>query len=371
MKNYITICCATLSLLTLISSSRPGTGRVAQAADSLQVRVVKDGLTMPWEILWGPDDYIWMTEKSGKISRLNPASGQTIQIGQVPDVKVTDYGGLMGMVLHPDFARQPYVFVVYTYQEGSRFLEKVVRYSYRQQQLSQPTILVSGITGNQDHNGSRLLISPDLKLFVTTGDGNRQNVAQKLDSLNGKLLRLNLDGTIPADNPFPNSPVWSLGHRNQQGLVLVDDKMYTAEHGPNTDDEVNLIRKGGNYGWPNVAGYCDENQRGEKDWCATHQGIEPLRSWTPTIGLCALDYYNKPLFPRWKNSLLATSLKASRLLQLQLDETGTKVIGVNEFLVNQYGRLRDLCISPTGNVYVATNNFGNDKIIELTAKGNP
>ncbi|MBO0938417.1 PQQ-dependent sugar dehydrogenase [Fibrella sp. HMF5335] len=367
MKNSLTLLTSLLSLFLLLSSNRKPDTPTATAADSLQVRVVKTGLTMPWEILWGPDNMIWMTEKAGKVSRLNPKTGEQTTVFQVPDVKEGNYGGLLGMVLHPQFAQQPYVFLVYNYDAAGKFKEKVVRYDYRNGTLTNPKTLINNITGNEDHNGSRLLITPDLKLLITTGDGARQNVAQQLDSLNGKVLRLNLDGSLPTDNPFPNSPVWSLGHRNIQGLVLVGDKLYGSEHGPNTDDEVNLITKGGNYGWPNVAGYCDDNQKGETAFCQTHTIIEPLRSWTPTIGLCSLDYYNKSQLPRWRNSLIATSLKASRLLQLKLDPTGRKVVGVNEFLTNQYGRLRDLCIAPDGTVYVATNNFGDDKIIAITA----
>ena len=158
--------------------------------------------------------------------------------------------------------------------------------------------------------------------------------------------------------------LWSLGHRNPQGLVYANNILYSSEHGPSTDDEINIIEKGRNYGWPNVAGFCDPGT--EQTFCSTNNVKEPLKVWTPTIATSGLDYYNNDLIPQWKNSLLLVALKESRMYQLKLDAANTSITSTTEFFAGTYGRMRDLCISPTGKVYICTSNGGNnDKIIEV------
>jgi glucose/arabinose dehydrogenase len=220
--------------------------------------------------------------------------------------------------------------------------------------------LIENIDAAGIHNGSRLLIVNE-KLFITTGDASNRATAQNIPTLNGKVLRLNLDGSIPADNPMPNNPVWSWGHRNAQGLVLVDNQLFSSEHGQSTDDEINIIEKGRNYGWPNVEGFCDKE--GEKDFCTANNVKEPLKTWTPTAAVCGMDYYNAAALPQWKNSLLVTTLKNSRLYQLQLNEAKTAIVNTKELYNNKYGRMRDVCVAPDGKVYISTSNGNDDKII--------
>lgn len=329
--------------------------------------VLTTNLSYPWEILWGPDNYIWMTERGGKISRVNPATGGVTPVFTVPDAVSIAEGGLLGMALHPNFSTTPQVFVVYNYSGGGTYREKLVRYTYSGGTLNNPQILLDNIAGANYHNGSRIVITPDLKLFLTTGDGTVQTYPQNPASVNGKVLRINLDGSIPADNPVPGNPYWSLGHRNPQGLVFANSKLYSSEHGPDNDDEINLIEKGGNYGWPNVEGYCDKT--GEQSFCTTYQVREPLRNWTPTAAVSGLDYYNKDAIPQWKNSLLVVALKNARLYQLKLNDSFNTITETTEFFTNTYGRLRDLCISPAGDVYICTSNGSNDKIIRV--RGQP
>lgn len=178
-----------------------------------------------------------------------------------------------------------------------------------------------------------------------------------------KYLGLIWTEPFPSDNPITGNPLWSIGHRNAQGLVMVNNILYSSEHGPNSDDEINIIEKGRNYGWPEVEGFCAGS---ELAFCSANNVREPVKAWTPTLAVCGLDYYNKDLISPWKKSLLLCTLKASRLLQLKLNESNTAVIETNEFLINEYGRLRDICISPDGIVYVCTSNGSGDKIIELT-----
>ncbi len=335
----------------------PPSGSVA-----IKDSVIVQGLSHPWEILWGPDNFIWMTERGGKISRVNPATGAVALLHTIGDVISTGEGGLLGMVLHPNFAATPHVFVAYNYNAGG-YKEKVVRFNYTGTTLTNPVTIIENITASSIHNGCRLLITPDLKLFITTGDAANQALPQNTASVNGKVLRLNLDGTIPADNPLAGNPYWSLGHRNPQGLVYANSILYSSEHGPSNDDEVNIIEKGRNYGWPTVHGFCDNGT--EQSFCTTNNVKEPLKAWTPTIAVCGLDYYTNDLIPQWKNSLLMVALKEARLYQLKLNDAKTGIISSTEYFVNSYGRMRDVCISPSGNVYICTSNGGNDKIIEI------
>jgi glucose/arabinose dehydrogenase len=329
----------------------------------LKDSILVNNLYFPWEILWGPDNNIWMTEREGKISRVNPNTGVITPLLTIPEVVFNGEGGLLGMVLHPNFTTTPQVFVVYDYNNGANYREKVVRYTYNGTSLTNPLIIIDNIAAASVHDGSRLVISPDLKLFISTGDASNQLNPQNTATVNGKILRLNLDGTVPADNPVAGNPYWSFGHRNPQGLVFANNKLYSSEHGASNDDEINIIEKGKNYGWPSVEGFCDGSA--EQSFCTTNNVKEPLKNWTPTAAVSGLDYYNSNLIPQWKNSLLVVALKNARLYQMKLNDAATGITQTNEYFTNTYGRMRDICISPAGKVYICTSNGGNDKIIEV------
>ncbi len=331
-------------------------------AIEIQDNVIAQNLNYPWEILWGPDNYIWMTERGAKVSRVNPATGAVTPVITISEVVSNNEGGLLGMALHPNFSTTPYVYVVYDYNNGSNYREKVVRYTYNGTTLTTPITIIDNINAASIHNGSRLVIVND-KLFISTGDASNQSLPQNTSAVNGKILRVNLDGSIPADNPIAGNPYWSFGHRNPQGLVFANNKLYSSEHGPNNDDEINIIEKGRNYGWPNVEGLC--NTSGEQSFCSSNNVVEPIKTWTPTTAPSGLDYYNSDLIPQWKNSLLLVALKDSRLYQLKLNDNFSSIASTNEYFTNKYGRMRDICISPAGKVYICTSNGGNDKIIEI------
>lgn len=332
------------------------------------VRTVVQGLSFPWEILWGPDDHIWMTERGGRISRVEPKTGELKVLLTLPDVKTNGEGGLLGMVLHPAFSSQPYVYVVYNYDKAGVYKEKVVRYTYGNNTLSAPLVILDNLNASGIHNGSRLLITaaPDLKLFISTGDAAVAANAQNTAIPSGKILRVNLDGSIPVDNPFANNPVWSYGHRNPQGLVLANGVMYASEHGPDIEDEVNIIERQRNYGWPNVNGPCD--QPAEQVFCNANNVKPPIwSSGNSTVATSGMDYYAADRIASWKNSLLLVTLKGSRLYRLQLSADGKSVTGVQQYFANSFGRLRDVCVSPAGRVYLCTSNGGGtDKVIEIS-----
>ena len=149
--------------------------------------------------------------------------------------------------------------------------------------------------------------------------------------------------------------------------MFANNILYSSEHGPNNDDEINIIEKGRNYGWPNVPGFC--NAGAEQTFCTANNVKEPIKAWTPTIATCGLDYYNNDLIPQWKNSLLLVALKDARLYQMKLNSTFTGITETNEYFTNKYGRMRDVCVSPAGKVYICTSNGGNnDRIIEISKK---
>lgn len=359
-----------LSLLTGVYCSKSNNNPAPVGQVPLRDSVVAGNLQLPWEILWGPDDHIWMTERGGRISRFDPQTGNRSTLITISDVVSNGEGGLLGMALHPSFSSTPYVYVIYNYMNGGNYREKLVRYTYNSsnQTLGNPATLLDDIAAAGIHNGSRLLIVGD-KLFISTGDASNTSLAQTISSPNGKILRLNLDGSIPADNPQPGNPYWSWGHRNPQGLVYANGRLYSSEHGPSSNDEINIIEKGRNYGWPNVEGFCDESS--ESSFCSSQNVAEPIIAWTPTIATAGLDYYQHDLIPQWKNSLLLATLKNQRLYQLKLNATGSAIDSSATYLNGNYGRLRDICISPAGKVYVCTSNGGNnDVLVEVGPKKN-
>jgi glucose/arabinose dehydrogenase len=328
------------------------------------VRVLKNNLNFPWEILWGKDDFIWMTERGGKISKVNPKTGDIVFSTSITDVVSNGEGGLLGMVQHPEFLNNGNFYVVYNYNSGGNYLEKIVQMQFSNNSLSVVKNIITNIPASGIHNGSRLWILGD-KLFATTGDAAVPSLSQTSSSLAGKVLRFNLDGTIPTDNPTSTSPVWSLGHRNPQGLVVNNNIIYASEHGDNIEDEVNIIERNRNYGWPNVKGPCDN--AGETPFC-TGSNKEPLwSSGSSTIAVCGLDYYNNSRIPAWQNSLLMATLKDATLRVLKLSSDGLSITGQQTLFKNRYGRIRDICVSPAGRVYLCTGNGNNaDVLVEIS-----
>lgn len=337
----------------------------------LDTTIIARGLEVPWEILWGPDNYIWVTERPGRVLRINPDTKVRKQILHV-NVETQGESGLLGMALHPDFPQTPTVYLVYTYLDAGNIKERLVSYTYQQDSLINETILINNITGNTYHDGSRLIFGPDNKLYMSTGEAGNMPLAQDTTSLNGKILRINPDGSVPDDNPIHGSYVFTLGHRNPQGLDFAPSGIfYESEHGPDTDDEINIIETGRNYGWPTVRGMCDLPE--ELDFCTQYNVKEPIAHYTPTLAVAGIAYYKYNLIPEWTNSLIVTSLKAGKLMVLKLDDQGLTITGTTIVYDNTLGRLRDVCVSNTGRLFFSTSNRdgrgtpreGDDKIIEI------
>jgi PQQ-dependent dehydrogenase (s-GDH family) len=412
-------------------------------------RVVTSGLADPFQVIWGPDGFLWVTERTaGRVTRVSPSDGSKTPAITIRDLVTDGPGGLLGMALDPGLLKgtgNDYVYVAYTYGAGGNPAStsrrtKIVRLTYdaRAHVLGSAKDILAGLPAGTDHQGGRLVFGPDRTLYFTIGDLGANQLAnyckpdhaqslptaaqvQRRDwSLyEGKILRLNLDGSIPSDNPTlagARSHIFSYGHRNPQGLVFAPDgRLYESEHGPNTDDEVNLIQAGGNYGWPHVAGYRDDQSYAYANWSAS-QGVPcesltftaypavppsvPLQkesAWTvdfippiqtfhtvptgydfknpkcaerelyyqcwPTVAPSSLAVYSvKNAIPGWDHSLLMPSLKHGTVYRIQLDASGTAVAGdpdENEVFktVNRY---RDVALSPDGlALFIATDVGGN------------
>jgi glucose/arabinose dehydrogenase len=323
----------------------------------LRVETVVAGLDTPWDLAWGPDGQIWLSERGGRISRVNPTTRQRTTAGQVPDVSQSGESGLMGLTFHPDFSSQPYVYAAHSYLQNGSLRNRLVRMRWDGQSLGVPEVLLSNIPASGIHDGSRLAVGSDRLLYMTTGDASNGDLGQDRNSLAGKVLRMTLTGQPAPGNPF-GTVVYSYGHRNPQGLVFhpVTGALYSTEHGPSDNDEVNLIVAGRNYGWPTVHGLCDDDVGPERAFCQTNNIVEPLATWTPTIAPAGADFYLSDLIPQWKGNLLFTSLKGTALYRLTLSADGQRVTAKETLFEGQFGRLRDVIVAPDGSVYMATSN---------------
>lgn len=341
----------------------------------LKVEVLTDSLTVPWDLDVDSEGFLWVAEQEGKVSRINLQTGEQQYLLQISEVWKVRTSGLLGMVAHPDFSKNPFLYLNYTVKKDSLIQSKLVRYTYKGDTLTDPKVLLE-IEGGTSHNGSRLAFGPDGKLYWATGDKHDYTYAQNREKLNGKILRLNPDGSIPADNPDQKSAVWAWGFRNMQGLAFsTSGKLYTSEHGDAIEDEVNLIQKSGNYGWPVIEGKHD--LPAEIEFAKTYQTLEPIRSWTPVIAPAGMTYYGSETVPEWKNTLLLTTLKGKSLRILFLSADGLSIDSEEILFENRYGRLRDVAVGPDGAIYLSTSNQdwnpqpgfplpGDDKILKIS-----
>jgi PQQ-dependent dehydrogenase (s-GDH family) len=398
------------------------------------MRVVAAGLGNPWEITWGPDGYLWVTERSAfRVTRVDPASGATHVALTIDDAyQSVDQDGLLGLALHPDLLKgrgRDYVYLAYTHDvepgPGVTRHLRVRRYSYDRSShtLTAPTLVIDGLPAWDDHGGGRLLVGPDTRLYLTRGDHGSNWLANACNEIRsqelpskeevqardwtryqGKILRLNLDGSIPDDNPVLNgvrSHIYTYGHRNPQGLVFAPNGLlYAAEHGPSTDDELNLVVAGGNYGWPLVAGYKDDRSYAYANWSAsapercetlkfsslnipasvpttsessfTGAFVAPLvtfftvpagyqlaRSGTATIAPSGLDLYTSKAIPGWDASLLVAGMRTGAIYRAKLTRDGKHVDGEPFEYFKAATRYRDLAISPDGrHIFASTDDHG-------------
>ena len=398
------------------------------------MRVVATELGNPWELTWGPDGYLWVTERSAfRVTRINPADGAKHVALTLEGVhQSVDQDGLLGMALHPDLLKgrgRDYVYLAYTHDidpgAGVTRNLRVRRYSYdsRTQTLIAPLDVIDGLPAHDDHGGGRILFGPDATLYLTRGDHGSNWLANYCHAIRsqelptagemrahdwskyqGKILRINLDGSIPDDNPLINgvrSHIYSYGHRNPQGLVFgPTGLLYAAEHGPSTDDEIDLIAAGMNYGWPHIAGFKDDRSYAYANWSAsspepcatlkfsslrppasvpqaresswTEPFVAPLATFftvaedyelgkygTATIAPSGIDLYTSTAIPGWATSILVTGMRTGAVYRVKLSADGRSTAGAPVEYFKAATRFRDIALGPDGKrIYLSTDDHG-------------
>lgn len=332
-----------------------------------EIEVIAENLSVPWAIDISNEGNIYFTERSGTIriienGKLNP---QPLTTFSAPFISEGE-GGLMGIALDPNFSQNHYIYVIHSYLEGNQIYNRVIRLIKNNNRAFIDRTILDKIPGGQIHNGGRLKIGPDQKLYITTGDAGNSALPQDPTSTAGKILRLELDGSIPKDNPIINSPIYSLGHRNPQGLTWNSKNvLYESEHGQLAHDEINIIQPGANYGWPLVQGN-EESTEVTIQKPLIHSGED---TWAPS----GMAFINQG---PWQGKLLVANLRGQQLLSISLNETGTVVTNVESWFKNEYGRLREVVFAKDGSIYLTTNNrdgrgnpdITDDKIIRLIPK---
>lgn len=333
-------------------------GSVSAQVD-FTARPVVSNLHIPWDMVEGPGGYIWYTERIGIISKVHPDTGVVDTLLDMRDgVSNIVEIGLLGMALHPAFETEPYVYAAYAVRDNEDWVKRVTRWKYNGSKLVEPEIIYELRPAQQWHQGCRILILPDNTMMFTNGDQPAPDSTFSLSSEIGKTIRINLDGTIPADNPYPGSRIWSIGHRNPQGICRTSKgAIYVSEHGDNTEDEINLIVKAANYGWPKIEGKIDKPS--EEAFNAQTPTLEP--AWSTgnfTLAPAGIEYYEHDRYPALKGKLISTYLKGARLLVHDLNDDHTRITATRAMLLHRYGRIRDVLITSTGRLFVCTGNVG-------------
>lgn len=351
------------TLLLSVTLSLPVSAEVTYEND-LKIEKLATGLTVPWGIAVMPDNSLLITQRGNTLSHLNPNSGEVQDISGLPsDVRVEGQGGLFDVQLSPDYQDSGWIYFSYNKDVDGEGATTLSRAKLRDQQLTdwQDLLVTQSRTDNNVHYGGRITFDEDGHVFLSIGDRGERDSAQDLSSHNGAVLRLKLDGRVPADNPFVSTEnvlpeIWSYGHRNPQGLFFNPDtnQLWVAEHGPRGGDEINLVQPGKNYGWP-VISY------GKEYWApldvgeGTHkEGMEqPVKVYVPSIATSSLIQYRSSALPGWQGKLLVGALKQQHLNVISLSATG-EVNDEQKLLRTLNGRIRNVVETPQGALIVGT-----------------
>lgn len=376
-KKYLVCIIAALILLAIyfLKENSPKAAQVqppltAYDADKeiyeWEITEIASGLKVPWDMALSQNGDIFITEREGKVKLLTK-EGNVKTIASLPEVASIGESGLTGIALHPDFDTNKFIYLYYTFREGGAIYNRVSRFTYQGGQLKDEKIILDKLPGGVIHNGGRLKFGPDRKLWVLTGDASRSELAQKLDSLGGKVLRMNDTGIVPLDNPIESSLIYSLGHRNPQGLDFhpLTEELIVTEHGETAHDEVNLIKAKANYGWPIVKRCFGE----------VSSYISPiLCSEQETYAPSGAAFIGSKNW-RLRNSLFFAGLRGNLLERIEI--INGKVTERETIIKGKYGRLRGVLADPKlGILYVSTSNLDgrgtpgdrDDKILKITPK---
>lgn len=340
---------------------------------TFNVEVVTSGLQRPWGLAFLPSGDILVTERAGRLRRIEGSVLLKIPIAGLPKVQEKGQGGLMGLALHPDFAQNRWLYLAYAAGSWGKYGTEVVRARFDGLQLSEVETIFKATpkASGGRHFGSRLVFGRDGTLYISLGDRGERSSAQDLSDHRGTLIRVNADGSVPPDNPFIDQPkarpeIYTYGNRNMQGMTLhpVSGEVWTHEHGPQGGDEVNIMRTGVNYGWPVItygANYGQGTQIGE----GTHKAgmAQPVYKWVPSIAPSGMTFYTGDAFPKWKGNLFVGSLKFGLLVRLEVQ--GDQVVSEERMLDYRYGRIRDVVQGPDGDLYLLTDDR-DGKLLKLT-----
>lgn len=338
------------------------------------VKVLASGLQFPWGMVFMPDGRILVTERIGQLRIVSPDGRVSEPVKGVPAVLVQQQGGLLDVVLDPEFSRNRLVYLSYAEPEGNKASTAVARAELIEGELKNLQVIFrqSPKTGGGVHFGSRLAFAPDGNLFITLGDrGDYMDEAQQLGTHIGKIIRIRPDGSVPADNPFINDTkakpeIWSYGHRSVQGAAIhpKTGELWTHEHGPKGGDEINIPKPGKNYGWPKASYGSHYNGIPIKDEHAEQGFEEPIHHWTPSIAPSGMVFYTGSKFPAWQGSLFVGTLAGRHLVRLKVDDR--KIIGEEKLLGNTV-RFRDVEQGPDGALYLLTDEE-NGAILKIVPK---
>lgn len=303
------------------------------------IKILATNLQRPWAIAFAQDK-IFVTEKEGHIRVIESDTLLEEPLATLRVAKVFG-GGLLGITTHPDFENNRFLYVYYTYSENDILWNKVLRITESNNKIVDAITIIDRIPGSQFYNGGVIKFGPDGKLYVATGLSSEfSHNAQDMNSLEGKILRLNDDGTIPPDNPFSDSPVFSLGHRDPQGMAWDEDgNLFVTEFGPTKNDEINLVEAGQNYGWP-------------EQECGGEEFTGPVMCYDPSIEPGGIVFYSGDKLG-YKDSLIMATLRGANLYKLDMSEDG---IISQKSILSGLGRIRDTNQGPDGYLYVITSN---------------
>lgn len=346
-----------LGMRASLGPPTPATASASPVPSALQT--LADNLDIPWEVQWLPDGSLVTTQRPGTLLQIT-ASGTRTTIQLPTPVTQVSESGLLGLTLHPNFAQNQFLYLYFTLRSSQgTLINRVARYQLANNQLTSETTILDNIPAGNFHDGGRIKFGPDGLLYIATGDAGQENLAQDRTSLAGKILRLRDDGTVPADNPFSNSPMYSYGHRNVQGLAWDNaGNLWATEHGrsglQSGLDELNLIKPGQNYGWP------------------TTEGDETAPDLTPPVIQSGASETWAPSGAAFLNgSIFFAGLRGETLYEAKLDPP--RVGELKRHFTGQFGRLRDVVVGPDSALYILTNNTdgrgeprsGDDKLIRI------
>lgn len=358
------LCAVLLAGCTTPRAAGPDVGPRTVDAPTLTDTVIQSGLSVPWDLAFAPDGRLFVTERMGNILMFESGrpNAKRVATVKVPDVHAMGEAGLMGLAIDPGFATNGFLYVCASRTENGEWRNQILRYRATADQLTFDGYLIrSALLAAPIHDGCRLLIGPDGMLFVTMGENGNGRLAQDPSSLNGKVLRVGLDGSVPADNPtLPGASgrtyAYTMGHRNPQGLAIhpTTKAIYEVEHGALSHDEINILAAGKNYGWPDQEGTGG----------AAKGFTDPV--WTSgqvTYATSGAAFVNGPQWGAWSGSLFIATLKEQDLRRFAV--SGTTVVAKEVLFDQKYGRLRSVVQGPDGALYVTSSNGSGDRIIRV------